>query len=44
MKRMRSAEERIAFALRQAEAGKPVVEVIQKLGVGEQTSYRWKRK
>ena len=38
------AEEQIVYALRQAEAGTPVVEVCRKLGVTEQTFYRWKRK
>ncbi len=38
------AEERIVSARRQAESGTPVVEVCRKLGVTEQTFYRWKRK
>jgi putative transposase len=38
------AEEQIVYALRQAESGTPVVEVCRKLGVTEQTFYRWKRK
>lgn len=37
-------EEQIAYALRQAEAGAPVAELIRKLGVSEQTFYRWKKK
>lgn len=37
-------EEQITYALRQAEAGTPVLEVCRKLGVTEQTFYRWKRK
>ncbi len=37
-------EEQIAFALKQAETGTPVVEVIWKMGISEQTYYRWKRK
>ena len=44
MKRKRFTEEQIAFALRQAEGGTPVAEVCRKLGVSEQTFYRWKRK
>lgn len=44
MKRTRYTEEQIAFALRQAEAGTPVAEVVRKLGVSEQTFYRWKKK
>jgi putative transposase len=43
MKRSRFAEEQIVHALRQAEAGTPAVEVCRKLGVSEQTFYRWKR-
>jgi len=37
-------EEQIAFALKQAEHGTPVVEVIRKMGISEQTFYRWKKK
>jgi len=37
-------EEQIAYALRQQEAGTPVTELTRKLGVSEQTFYRWKRK
>ena len=37
-------EEQIAHALRQAEAGTPAIEVCRKMGVTEQTFYRWKRK
>ena len=40
----RFSEEQIAFALRQAETGVPVAEVIRKMGITEQTFYRWKRK
>ena len=36
-------EEQIAFALRQAESGTSVAEVIRKLGISEQTFYRWKK-
>ncbi len=38
------SEEQIVYALRQAEVGTPVVDVCRKLGVTEQTFYRWKRK
>ena len=38
------SEEQIVYALRQAEGGTPVVEVCRRLGVSEQTFYRWKRK
>ena len=44
MKRSRYTEEQIAFALKQAELGAPVEEVCRKLGVSEQTFYRWKSK
>jgi putative transposase len=37
-------EEQIAFALKQAEMGTSVVEVIRKMGTTEQTDYRWKKK
>ena len=37
-------EEQITYALRQAEAGTPVLEVCRKLGVTEQTFYRWKKR
>jgi len=44
MKRTRFTEEQIAHALRQAEGGTPVAEVCRKLGVTEQSFYRWKKK
>lgn len=37
------SEEQIAFALRQAESGTAVAEIVRKLGVSEQTFYRWKK-
>jgi putative transposase len=43
MKRSRYTEEQIAFALRQAESGTPVAEVIRKMGITEPTFYRWKK-
>ena len=36
--------EQIIYTLRQAESGTPVLEVCRKLGITEQTFYRWKRK
>ena len=44
MKRMRYSAEQIVYALRQAESGSAVVEICRKLGVSEQTFYRWKKK
>jgi putative transposase len=44
MPRKTFSEEQMIAALRQAEAGTPVGEVCRKLGVSEQTFYRWKRK
>lgn len=44
MKKSRYTEEQIAFALQQAEHGTPVSEVCRKLGVTEQSFYRWKKK
>jgi putative transposase len=44
MKRKRFTEEQISYTLRQAESGTPVTEVCRKLGISEQTFYRWKRK
>lgn len=37
-------EEQIVAALRQAEAGMKVVDVCRKMGVSEQSFYRWKTK
>ena len=44
MPRKRFTEEQIAFALRQHESGAQIAEIIRKLGVTEQTFYRWKKK
>lgn len=44
MRKSTFTEEQIADALREAESGTPVLEVCRKLGVSEQTFYRWKRK
>jgi transposase-like protein len=43
MKRSRYTDEQIAFALKQAETGTPVAEVIRRIGISEQTFYRWKK-
>jgi putative transposase len=44
MKKQRHTEEQIAFVLKQVELGAPVAEVCRKIGVTEQTFYRWKSK
>ena len=44
MRKSKYSEEQVAFALRQAEAGTPVVTLVRKLGITEQTFYRWKKK
>jgi putative transposase len=43
MKKSRYTEEQIAFALKRAETGTPVSEVIRRIGISEQTFYRWKK-
>jgi putative transposase len=44
MRKSRFSEEQIAYALQQAEYGTPIAEVIRKMGITEQTFYRWKKK
>ena len=44
MKKTAFTEEQIAYALRQAETSTPVADICRKLGVSEQTFYRWKKK
>jgi putative transposase len=44
MKKSKFTEEQIAFALRQAESGTRVAEVCRKMGIAEQTFFRWKKK
>ena len=44
MKSSRYTAEQVAFAMRQAESGTPVPEVCRKVGIAEQTFYRWKKK
>ena len=44
MKKQRFTEEQIAFVLKQVELGSPVAEVCRKMGITEQTFYRWKSK
>jgi len=40
----RFTQEQIAFALRQADSGTPVAEVVRRMGISEPTFYRWKKK
>ena len=42
MKQTRYTAEQKAFALRQAEAGVPISEILRKMGISEATFYRWK--
>ncbi len=44
MKKSQHTSEQIAFALRQAELGTPAPEVCRKMGISEQTFYRWKKR
>ena len=44
MKKNRYTEEQIAYALKQAEMGTAVPEICRKLGIAEQTFYRWRSK
>lgn len=43
MKRKRFSVEQIVAVLKQAQAGLPVADLTRKLGVSEQTFYRWKK-
>jgi len=43
MRTSRFTEQQVVAALRQVENGTTVAEVCRKLGVSEQTFYRWKR-
>jgi len=40
----RYSEQQIAFALRQAESGTPVSEIVRKMRISKPTFYRWKKK
>ena len=39
----RFTEQQIAFALRQASAGTPDVEITRKMGISEATFYHWRK-
>jgi len=41
MKKSQYNAEQIAFTLRQAETGTPIPKVCRKIGISEQTFYRW---
>ncbi|MDE2259074.1 MAG: transposase [Betaproteobacteria bacterium] len=41
MKRKRFAVEQIVAVLKEAEAGMPVADLIRRIGISEQTFYRW---
>jgi putative transposase len=44
VKKSKFTDEQIAFALQQNEAGTSVSEIARKLGIAEQTFYRWKKR
>jgi putative transposase len=44
MKKSKFSEEQIATALRQVDAGVPVLEVTRKLGISEATYYVWRKR
>ena len=43
MKQKRFNVEQIVAVLKQAEAGVPLVELLRRVGISEQTFYRWKK-
>ena len=43
MKRKRFSVEQMVAVLKQAELGTPVADLIRKVGISEQTFYRWKK-
>lgn len=43
MKRQRFTVEQIVSVLKQAELGLPVAELVRRVGITEQTFYRWKK-
>lgn len=43
MKKKRFTVEQIVSVLKEAELGTPVAELIRKVGISEQTFYRWKK-
>lgn len=43
MQKKRFSVEQLVAVLKQAEVGVPVAELIRKVGISEQTFYRWKK-
>ena len=43
MRKSRFSIEQIVAVLRQVETGMPVADVIRRIGISEQTFYRWKK-
>lgn len=43
MEGKRFSVEQIVAVLKQAELGMPVTEIVRKVGISEQTFYRWKK-
>ena len=43
MKKKRFSVEQIVAVLKEAELGTPAAELIRKIGISEQTFYRWKK-
>lgn len=44
MKKSRSTEDQIVYALRLAEGGTPVADVCRQVGISDATFYTWKKK
>lgn len=44
MKKTKFSDEKIAYVLRQVEAGTTAVQVCREHGISEQTFYRWKKR
>ena len=44
MRKQKFTDEQIAFVLKQVELGASIGEVCRKVGISEQTFYRWKQK
>jgi putative transposase len=44
LRKSRYSDEQITAALRQAEAGTPIAEIVRKLGISEATFYAWRKR